>query len=96
VSYPIVLSVFAGLVGALGAYLATLRKLSGTVKHSEAEDLWTESRAIREDLTKRNDYLRQRLDRCEEKISSLERRIRDLEQENRELREENRQLKAAI
>jgi predicted nuclease with TOPRIM domain len=94
VSIPIIVGLIAGIAGALGAYLAALRKLSGTVKHSEAEELWAESKAIREDLQERNEFLRARLDKCEERIEALATGLNFLTEANTKLRDENMALKA--
>jgi hypothetical protein len=63
---------FIGVVaGALGAYLAAARRLSGKVRTSDAAQLWEESRAIRTELENRNRYLVKRLDALETKYDEL-------------------------
>jgi len=88
------------LIGALAApvlgYLAAVKKLSGKINTSEASELWAESKAIREDLFKRNEFLRGVLDKCEEKINMLESRIDTLEAKNEALYLENGNLKRMI
>jgi molybdopterin converting factor small subunit len=96
VSIPIIVAIIAGLAGSLGAYLAALRKLSGTVKHSEAETLWTAMSALTDDLTERNKYLRERLDVCEKRVDALETRIDFLGEANGKLREENMELRRQV
>jgi chromosome segregation ATPase len=93
---PLVVGIVAGLAGALGAYLAALRKLSGTVKHSEAEQIWTQTQALINDLQERNKFLRDRLDRCEARIDGLETRIDVLGEANATLREENMDLRRQL
>lgn len=93
---PIIVGIVTGLGGSLFVYLVALRKLSGTVKHSEAEQLWAESKAIREDLQERNEFLTGRLDRCESRVATLEERIDFLADANATLREENFTLKARL
>ena len=61
------------VVGALGAYLAAARRLSGKVTTSDAAQLWAESRAIRQELEDRNRYLVSRLDALETKYDELQR-----------------------
>jgi len=95
-SLPVIVGVVAGLAGALGAYLAALRKLSGTVRHSEAETLWTAMSALTDDLTERNKYLRERLDRCEGRVEAMETRLDALGEANAKLREENMELKRRL
>lgn len=90
---PIIIGIVSGLSGAVGVYLISLRKLSGTVKHSEAEDLWVAMKTLTDDLTQRNKYLRDRLDRCEQRVADLEARIDVLGQSNLKLRNENLDLK---
>lgn len=77
------------LVGPLLAYLATVRRLSGKISSSAAEDLWAESRSIREDLQARNAFLT-------DKIVALEKRIEDLEERNRALYKENGNLTRTV
>jgi molybdopterin converting factor small subunit len=96
VNLPLIAAIVAGLAGALGAYLAALRKLSGTVKHSEAETLWTAMSALTDDLTERNKYLRERLDVCEKRVDALETRIDVLGEANTKLREENMELRRQV
>jgi Flp pilus assembly protein TadB len=63
---------FLGLVvGALGAYLAAARRLSGRVRTSDAAELWKESSAIRRELEERNRYLSIRLDKLSDELNVL-------------------------
>jgi regulator of replication initiation timing len=82
-----------GLSAILGAYLVAWRKLSGTVKHSEAQQLWDAMKKFSDDLVARNNFLRDNLDKCESKINRLDERIDRLERRNQELDLENGHLK---
>ena len=82
-------AIIAALVGALGTYLAVVRRLSGKITTSAAEELWNESRSIREDLQTRNQFLTEKIDRCEARIEKLE-------ADNRKLYLENGRLKDMI
>lgn len=80
---PVVGIVLAALVGALSTYLVSARTLSGKIKNSDAEELWAESRSIREWSTSRVKDLN-------EHVEELERRLATIEQANSELAKENR------
>ena len=96
IEFSTLVPVVIALVTALGAYFAASRKMSGKVQTSEASDLWKESRAMREELNKRNEFLRLSLDRCNERIAALEDRINDLEAKNYKLHIENGDLKRLV
>ena len=68
------------------SYALAARRLSGKIETSAAEDLWAESRSIREDLTQRNEFLLGRIATLEEKVEQLEKRNRELYFENGKLR----------
>jgi len=80
----------------LVTFFVTARRLSGKVATSEAKDLWVESRSIREDLNRRNEYLCSKLDDCETHIAKLEHRVLELERANSILEMENRRLKEKL
>ena len=92
----VIIAAAAGLSGSLVPLFVSLRKLAGTVKHSEAEQLWAASEAMRKELEQRNRYLRDRLDKCEASIDDLEKQVRALTDKNLILVEENYQLKRAV
>jgi predicted nuclease with TOPRIM domain len=86
-------SIFASTIGALivamGAYFATVRRLSGRIETSEADSLWKESASIREDYRDRLSSADQRQARLEERVANLEKRNAELAEENvRLLREQ--------
>lgn len=76
------ISLGAALVGALVAYLGTVRKLSGKVKTSDAAQLWEESRGMREEYRSRITELNDVIERCEARIVKLEQRNDELYAEN--------------
>ena len=71
----------AGLASAVGAYLVAARKMSGAVRSSDAEQLWAESRSIRE-------WSSDRITDLSTQIAHLEGRIQAMEAKNRELMNE--------
>lgn len=78
--------VVVAVVGAMGAYLAAVRKLSGTVGTSTADDLWEESRAIRQDYQRRIEELNQVIRGMTDRIDVLEKRNDALYLENGNLK----------
>lgn len=62
-------AVIAAALGALGTWAAVRRQRSGSVETSEAQDLWTESKAIREELRNELTALRTRLADAEVKLA---------------------------
>ena len=82
---PIICAVFAPI----GTYIVTVRKTSGKIGTSDANELWEESRSIREDY-------RGQLDRANKRIRELELRIERLESVNNALVTENFKLKRTI
>lgn len=86
---PALGAMVVAVVTALATYLVAARGLSGKIKNSDAEELWAESRSIREWSTKRVQELNQHVD-------NLERRLNDLERKNDELAAENRKLMREI
>jgi hypothetical protein len=87
-----VLAIIAAAAAVLGpalTYIIGVRRLSGRIGTSEAEQLWAESASIRE-------YLNERIDFLEAKNRLLEERIALLEDKNRALHEENGALRQVI
>ena len=69
-----VTTIGAALIAAASGVLATLRQRSGRAAHTDAQDLWTEARSLRDGW--RSDVEDQRIE-----IAKLQLRIRDLETE---------------
>lgn len=65
-------ALIAAIAGPAVAYLAAAKRFSGSIEHSDATDLWEESRQIR--------------DWSERQIESLRGRLAGLEKENEELK----------
>ena len=74
------------LVTAFGAYLASVRRLSGKIGTSEAEDLWAESADIRKDYRAQLLMEQQRTARLEQRVDKLEDLNNLLTLDNRDLR----------
>jgi TolA-binding protein len=86
---PIIIPIAVAIVTALGAYLASVRRLSGKIGTSEAEDLWAESASMREDY-------RERLLLADQRIRVLEDKVAKLEDLNQLLNLDNRDLRAQL
>ena len=69
---PTVLAAIAAFAAPIGAYLVAARRFSGKIKTSEAEELWVESRSIRQDATMRISELNRVVERLETRVDSLE------------------------
>ena len=95
-NWAIIIALIGVVVGPLITYLIAAKRLSGRVSTSAAAELWEESRSIRQDLTKRNEYLRKLVDGCDERIEKLENRIDTLEAEKYQLNLENGALKQVV
>lgn len=92
-TWVVLLGGIGALVSAVLVFVVALRRTAGTVKHSEAEQLWTAMQKFTEELSARNEFLRKTLDECAEKIDNLEQRIDGLEEKNRKLYLENGTLR---
>lgn len=68
------------LIAPVVTYVVAARRMSGRIQSSEASDLWTESRSIR-------DYLQVRLNQEAALRAKLEERVMELEMLNRDLEE---------
>lgn len=85
----VTIAVFAAAIGPIGAYLVAARRLSGKIANSDAEQLWAESKSIR-------DWSKDRLESCEDEIRELREalgkissRLAVVEAENENLRSIN-------
>ena len=82
------LAVVAVLIAPLVGYLAASRRLSGKIATSDAEQLWAESKAIREDYRGQIISANKRVARLEERVVVLEQHNSDLSAENEVLRKQ--------
>lgn len=82
-------AVMVAAISALVTYLVAARGLSGKIKNSDAQELWAESRSIREWSTSRVKDLNEHVD-------ELEKRLAIIEQANSELAKENRDMSRTI
>ena len=77
------------LAAPVGAYLVAARQFSGRIKDSDATELWTESRSIRE-------WSAERVKELSEHIAILETRLNEIEEKNSALVEENQRLTSEL
>lgn len=77
------------LVTALVTWLVNARKLSGDITTSDAEQLWTESRSVR-------DLIREQLLEASKRIVELEARVALCEREHNGLARENLDLRRQL
>lgn len=82
---PTIGIVTAAVVTGLVTYLVAARGLSGKIKNTDAQELWAESRSIRE-------WSMSRVKELDEHINRLEARLVEVEKRNTSLAEENRRL----
>lgn len=75
-------SIAVAIVAPILTYLLGIRNLSGKITHTAAEELWQESRSIREFLEARNQFLTEKIDRLEEEVRALQEENRKLHREN--------------
>ena len=93
--WAVIIPLIVGILGAIGAYFAAIRKLSGKISTSTAEDLWTESRQMRKDLNTRIEQLsatvismQERIDKLLDQNARLVTQVSELKQSIVELKEE--------
>lgn len=84
----VTVAIVAAAIGPIGAYLIAARRMSGKIANSDAEQLWEESRAIREWSTNRINEYEADIDKLRKELSNLSSRFTALELENRELHNE--------
>lgn len=75
-------------ITALATYLVAARNLSGKIKNTDAQELWAESRSIREWSMERVKELDDHIRRLEDRLSEVEKRNTTLAEENRHLQEQ--------
>lgn len=89
VNWTVVIPAMLAVVAPVLAYLAAARKFSGQIETTDADQLWAEAGAIR------NDY-KNRLLQADERILSLEARTAKLEGVNAGLAHENAELRRKV
>lgn len=82
-------AIVVAIIGPFLTYLISSRKMSGEIRHSEATELWAESRSIRE-------YSSGRIKELDDHIDDLEERLTKVELANTELAADNRKLMREI
>jgi predicted RNase H-like nuclease (RuvC/YqgF family) len=104
------LALIASVLGSVVTYLVAVRRLSGKVKTTEAEDLWREAGALRKEYLDAAEDLRSQLRDCRERIAVIEmdnerlhtenhrlqKRVEELTRENERLRLEIAQLRGEV
>ena len=88
-NWAVIIPLIVGVFGAIGAYFAAIRKLSGKISTSTAEDLWAESRQMRKDLNTR-------IEQLSATVISMQDRIDKLLDQNAKLVAEVGELKQSI
>jgi uncharacterized protein YlxW (UPF0749 family) len=71
-----IIGLIAAAIAALGSYLVTARKLSGSVGSSDAEQLWRESRSMRDEYRARIAELVEENNKLRERVAVLEAQVR--------------------
>jgi len=89
VNYAVWIPLAVAIVAPLGAYILAARKMSGKVATSDADALWREASAIRDDY-------RNRITLANDRQAALEARVALLEGQNNDLVKENYELKIEI
>lgn len=84
----LIVAALGAIFGPVFAYLTAARKLSGRVATTAADDLWAESKSLRDDYRAEIEGQRTRQARLEERVANLEERNTTLARENVELRRE--------
>lgn len=77
------------VITALATYLVAARSLSGKIKNSDAQELWAESRSIRE-------WSMDRVKELDEHIKRLEDRLVEVEKANTKLASEHRKCQREL
>jgi len=86
--YPVMAATLTAIGSALVTYLGVRRAKSGRINSTEADALWDEARAIRQEYLSRLDKLQQRLDADEAEIARLRAALADRDAQLATLRAE--------
>ena len=84
--FAALIAISVAVVTATGAYLAAVKKLSGTIATSTADELWAESKAIRQEYARRIAELNELVSQQGARIDALEARNQELHLENGNLK----------
>ena len=87
-SQPLVAAVIAAVLGPIGAYLVAARKMSGKIGTSDADQLWAESKAIRDWSTERMKAQDEEIANLRAELGRLSARCTELEEKNERLQSE--------
>jgi chromosome segregation ATPase len=93
---PVLGVIVVALIGPLVTYLIAARKFSGKIGSSDAAELWTESRSIRDWSAARIAELNQLVGRLEGRVGVVESQNAGLSHENEALAEQVRDLTDTI
>lgn len=85
---PVIGVVLVALISPIGAYIMAARRMSGKIATSDAEQLWAESKAIRDWSAERLRAADNEIAELRKRVDRLWRRIRELEDRNLELEDE--------
>lgn len=87
-SLPLAAAIIAAFLGPVGAYLVSARKMSGKIGTSDAEQLWAESKAIRDWSANQLASQTQEIQELRAELGRLANRCSILEEENVKLRDQ--------
>lgn len=93
---PVIGVIIVGILGPLLTYIVAARKLQGSVKNSEATDLWEESRSIRQWSSERITELGGTIEGLRTRMEGVEAHNVTLSQENERLRTQLTDLQTTI
>lgn len=85
---PVAAAIIAAILGPIGAYVVAARKMSGKIGTSDADQLWAESKAIRDWSTNRLEAQENEIRDLRSALSDLTSRCSRLENENASLKDE--------
>jgi hypothetical protein len=92
----LVLTLAAAFVAGLVTYITVRRTSKGTIRTSEASDLWAASNSLREWLTKSLDELRDDYSKLEERLAIQEENSKACEERERALKDQLRLLGGTV
>lgn len=82
----VTITIVAALLGPVGAYMIAARRMSGKIGNSDAEQLWAESKAIRDWSSHKIDAYERQVKSLQEEHDTLSERCSALEAENNDLK----------